>query len=80
MIEIIAMAQCAFMQYESEAKARQEFYEELKKQPPEIRAIMLEAHREVEKERTIERRHQEQVQAQRAIADAIRYAARPRYY
>lgn len=78
MIEIIAVMMAANMEAE---KARMEcgkkWTEDFLAASPEMKTIMLKVKREMEAEEKIERRHSEQVQAQKEIADAIRYAARP---
>lgn len=80
MIEALVIAQCMAIQAEAEAEAHRKWWEEYKKASPEMQRIMMDVRREMEKEQKEERRHQEQIRAQHAIADAIRYAARPRYY
>lgn len=64
---------------ESRRQQEKEWNERFLAASPELRRIMLDVKRESEKEAKIERRHREQISAQKEIADAIRYAARPRY-
>jgi hypothetical protein len=78
MIDIFVITMCANMAAE---KARMErdkkWNEDFLAASPEMKTIMLDLKRKAEAEEKIERRHREQVQAQKEIADAIRYAARP---
>lgn len=78
MFEMIAvMAQCAIMEQKYRAEREKKWNDEFLAASPEMRTVMLKVKREMEEEEKIERRHREQVQAQKEIADAIRYAARP---
>lgn len=79
MIEAIIIGDCMMRFEEAEAEARRQWWEEYKKESPEMQRIMWDVRRKMDEEKKVERRHQEQVRAQHAIADAIRYAARPRY-
>lgn len=78
MIEMMLVAmECAQIENEHRAEREKKWWAEFNAASPEMRSIMLRVKREIEAEAKIERRHQEQIQAQKEIADAIRYAARP---
>lgn len=80
MIEILVMADMMVLQAQKELEANRKWWEEYNKQTPEMKKIMWDVRQKMEEEQKIERRHQEQIAAQREIALAIRYAARPCYY
>jgi hypothetical protein len=73
----LILAEAALVQAKYEAERAKKWQAEFDSASPEMRTIMLKVKREMEKEATIERRHQEQIRAQKEVADAIRYAARP---
>lgn len=78
MIELIAVMMAVNMEVEKARMEREKKWtEDFLTASPEMRTIMLDLKRKAEAEEKIERRHREQVQAQKEIADAIRYAARP---
>lgn len=78
MIELLAVMMAANMEVEKARMEREKKWnEEFLAASPEIKTIMLEVKRRMESEEKIERRHQEQIRAQKEIAEAIRYAARP---
>ncbi len=78
MIEyIFAMMECQRLADEARREREKKWQAEFDAASPELKKIMLDVKREMEKEAKIERRHQEQIRAQKEIADAIRYAARP---
>jgi hypothetical protein len=78
MIEMLLVGmECAAIEQKVRAEREKKWHEEFKAASPEMRSIMLKVKRDMEEEAKIERRHREQIQAQKEIADAIRYAARP---
>jgi hypothetical protein len=78
MIELFVIMMAANMEAEKARMEREKkWIEDFLAASPEMKTIMFASKRKAESEEKIERRHRERVQAQKEIADAIRYAARP---